>query len=195
MAATGLTTGTWDVAFGIYVMGGLDVEVTLKYCLHHGAKNLLYCQEVIEQRYLLENVTNISAILDGQGHWETLQTFIRQWLLESSLNKWIANMNLKAGVAPSYEAVFDKYRALRAENKMAPTSYGSYASRKTWVQRFMSKWHATRGIVVTHEAEDSRAVVRKVRQGNAKKHLLGYIFRPQFECIFRPQIGCPKQSW
>ena len=83
----------------------------------------------------------------------------------------------------------DRYRALRAENKMAPTSSGSYASRKTWVQRFMGKWSATRGIMVTHEAENSRDVVRKVRQGSAKNSSSEVQFRPQ------NRIHFPTPNW
>ena len=72
------------------------------------------CRNLIEERYWSEDVEEIGNVLDAVGKWQKLRKPINQRLVEYALNEWIASINKTAGVAPSFDSVFEKYRSLRA---------------------------------------------------------------------------------
>ena len=163
MATAAMHHREWDMAFGIYVCSGLDMDAALKFCSMTGVTNDSYCQEVIEQRYLLENIQQINQIHEGGPAWEILTPRIKTWLVEYSLHNWIQELNRTAGVAPSYETVFAENLRLRFSHDLCTAAYVSYDNRKIWVRRFMSKWKSKRLLIDAHEAESAAEVVRKAR--------------------------------
>lgn len=106
-----------DMAFGIYVLAELDITVALVYCRMVGATSMQRYTAILEARYLLERVEDINEIHLAMGRWKDLRPHIDKWLVEYSLNMWIENMNVNIGIAPAYDSVFEKYRALREEKK------------------------------------------------------------------------------
>ena len=112
MTLHGLSVHKWDVAFVIYVTAGVLIDVALLYCSMQGVDNLKLCQEVLQLRYLVEPVDCMNAILDGTAHWLLIKSVVKSWLAEYNLNQWVGAMNLKLGVAPSYEFVFNHYMSL-----------------------------------------------------------------------------------
>jgi hypothetical protein len=130
MASCLLSELKWDVAFGIYVIGGLTVDVALLYCRMNGASDLAVYRQLLEERYLAEDVEEIRKVQDAVGKWEKLRKPINQWLVEYSLNKWIEGVNKTAGVATSFESVFERYRSLRAEKNMPEQRSDRYDCRK-----------------------------------------------------------------
>jgi len=57
-----------------------------------------------------------SHVPDAVGKWQKLCKPLNQWLVEYSLNKWIEGVNNTAGVAPSFESVFERHRSLQQES-------------------------------------------------------------------------------
>ena len=106
-----------DRALGIYVLAELDITVALVYCRMVGATSMQRYTAILEARYLLERVEDINGIHLAMGRWKDLRPHIDKWLVEYSLNMWIESMNVNIGIAPAYDSVFEKYRALREEKK------------------------------------------------------------------------------
>ena len=151
-----------DMAFGIYVLAELNITAALVYCRMVGARDMQKCHGILEARYLLERVEDINEIHLSTGRWKNLRPHIDQWLVEYSLNLWIEKMNVNIGLAPAYDSVFEKYRALREEKNMDDIKYDRGDLRKTWVKRYMQKWASTRTTITTHEADSGVDVVTKV---------------------------------
>jgi hypothetical protein len=161
-----------DIAFGIYVMSNLKMDVALLYCRMNGADDLAMHRRHLENRYLAEDVEEIVNVEGALGKWRKIRSTVNQWLVEYNLNEWINKINHTAGVAPSFDSVFEKYRCLRQETNMPEDRYDRYDCRKKWVQRYMQKWSASRKSIVTHEANSTAEVVKKVRtrKNHKKKH-------------------------
>ena len=170
MSGHGLSRKAWDIAFGIYVQAKAQAKPALYFCLRQGASSLELCREVIERRFLAEDVEVINSIVDMKGIWLQLGTQIQKFLVEYRLNEWIDSMNVNTGLAPSYEDVFDKYKELRQEMNMTLVNYAAYKDRKKWVARFMKKWNASRRALCTHEAENEQAVNTKATMRTPKPH-------------------------
>ena len=161
-ALHGLTLKQWDIAFSIYVMTNLKTKVALDYCLMNGAGDAETCKAVLERRYLAESIKTINDIQDAGHDWMGTRASMQGWLVEYSLNKWIQRMNDKAGVAPSFASVWEKYTALRAKKALPPEGYNTEKARNIWVRRFMSRWACVRRSLVTHETGCSTEVVTQV---------------------------------
>ena len=127
-----------------------------------------FCKEVLERRFLAEDLETINSIVDAKGDWSTKNKEIQQHLVEYQVHEWISQINLTNGVAPSYEDVFDKYKEVREKVGMDPPNYEEYRNRKKWVQRFMQKWKSTRGTLQIHEAENETEVKTKALLGTKK---------------------------
>ena len=125
------------------------------------------------------------------GKWRKIRSMVNQWLVEFYLNEWINKINHTAGVAPSFDSVFEKYRCLRQETNMPEDRYDRYDSRKKWVQRYMQKWSASRKSIVTHEANSTAEVVKKVRPKKKQKktHSRDQFVFPFWGSFFGPKIG------
>ena len=188
MASILLSKLKWDIAFGIYVSGGLLGDAALVYCGMNGADDLVACRSLIEERYLSEDVEEIRKVLDAVGKWQRLRKPINQWLVEYALNEWIEKINKTAGVAPSFDSVFEKYRSLRAEKDTPEERYEHYDCRKKWVQRFMDKWSSTRKSIITHEADSSAEITNKVFKNSTCKRTFTITFRTNFGNRFRTQF-------
>ena len=91
------------------------VDVALLYCRMNGAEDLAVYRQLLEERYLTEDVEEIGKVQDAVSKWRKLRKPINQWLVEYFLNKRIEGVNNTAGVAPSFNSVFEKYRSLRQE--------------------------------------------------------------------------------
>ena len=115
MASCLLSELKLDVAFGIYVIGALTVDVALLYCRMNGASDLAVYRQRLEERYLEEDVEEIRKVHDAVGKWRKLRKPIKQWLVEYSLHKWTDGVNNTAGVAHTFESVLERYRILRQE--------------------------------------------------------------------------------
>ena len=89
-----------------------------------------FCKEVLERRFLAEDLETINSIVDAKGDWSTKNKGIQQHLVEYQVNEWISQINLTNGVAPSYEDVFDKYKEVREKVGMDPPNYEVYRNRK-----------------------------------------------------------------
>ena len=161
-ALHGLTLKQWDIAFSIYVWTDLKTKVALDYCLMNGAGDADKCKAVLERRYLAESIETINDIQDAGHDWMGTRAWMQGWLVEYSLNKWIQRMNDKAGVAPSFASVWEKYTALRAKKALPPEGYNKEKARNTWVRRFMSRWACVRRSLMTHETGCSTEVVTQV---------------------------------
>ena len=161
MKLHGLAHRKWDLAFGIYVRADLQLEVPLKYCRMQGATDMKFCGEVLQQRYLTETLDELNFILDGCESWRDKSGCINQWLSEYWLHNWINDLNEQAGLAPSYEDVFEKYKELRTQRGLSNDKYTSQDTRRKWVHRYMQRWSALRTSIVTHEAENHTDIVRK----------------------------------
>ena len=151
-----------DRAFGIYVMAELNITVPLVYCRMVGARNMPRYNGILEARYLRERVEDINEIHLALGRWKDLRPHIDQWLVEYSSNMWIETMKVSIGIAPAYDSVFEKCRALRQEKKLDDIKYDRGDLRKAWVKRFMRKWSSSRTTIATHEADSGADVVTKV---------------------------------
>ena len=150
------------MAFGIYVLAELNIAAALVYCRMVGARSMQKYHGILEARYLLERVEDINEIHLAMGRWKDLRPHIDKWLVEYSLNMWIETMIVNIGIAPAYDSVFEKYRALRQEKQLDDIKYVRVDLRKTWVKRFMQKWSSTRTTITTHEADSGADVVTKV---------------------------------
>ena len=159
----GLSLRHWDIAFAIYVVSGLLMDVALVYCSMNGSKDNAFCKDILEMRYLAEPVDCINSIVDGCGHWLLIKPVALSWFSEYKLNQWITMMNESVGVAPSYQSVFERYMDLNADRDNLKTLYRTPEAKRKWVQRFMAKWKSSRGSVCCHEAENATSVVTKVR--------------------------------
>ena len=151
-----------DMAFGMYVMAELNITVPLVYCRMVGARNMPRYNGILEARYLRERVEDMNEIHLALGRWKDLRPHIDQWLVEYSSNMWIDTMKVSIGIAPAYDSVFEKCRALRQEKKLDDIKYDRGDLRKTWVKRFMRKWSSSRTTIATHEADSGADVVTKV---------------------------------
>ena len=57
-----LTQRAWDIAFGIYVTAELNMEPALLYCSMCGAVDKAYTKEVLQRRYLAEDLEELQLI-------------------------------------------------------------------------------------------------------------------------------------
>ena len=154
----------------------------------NGAEDLAVYRKLMDERYLAEDVEEIRKVHDAVGKWQKLRKPINQWLVEYSLNKWIEGVSNTAGVAPSFDSVFERYRSLRAETDIPEERYDRYDCRKKWVQRYMKTWSPTRNSMITHEADCSAEVVRKVFKNTKNNHLPPSLFGPILGTFFVTQI-------
>ena len=161
MGLNGLTVLQWDTAFGIYVTSGLNSDMARVYCSMKGVTVVDACKNVFELRYLAEKVEDISELLSGTGRWSALKQRIDLWMVEYNVNAWIVRLNEIAGVAPGYGEVFEKYKKLCSDLGQRCDGYDCPDTQRKWVQRFLSKWSASRGVVRTHESEGAMSAVRK----------------------------------
>ena len=152
----------WHIAFGIYVLSDLNLNDAVTYCCMQGLVDRRYCKEVLEQRYLLETVEEINSILDEEHDWRDLRPDINKWLAERALYEWVQIVNQRAGVAPSYETLFEEYSRIRADYKLSCDGCTAHASKKKWVSRWMARWKLTRNTLVSHEGNSAQAIVQKV---------------------------------
>ena len=130
MSLHGLSRLSWDIAFGVYVQANAQATPALAYCRLRGADNMPFCKEVLERRFLAEDLETINSIVDAKGDWSTKNKGIQQHLVEYQVHEWISQINLTNGVAPSYEDVFDKYKEVRQKVGMDPPNYEVYRNRK-----------------------------------------------------------------
>ena len=185
-----LTQRAWDIAFGIYVTAELNMEPALLYCSMCGAVDKAYTKDVLQRRYLAEDVEELQLMAQPRCNWKNLRYQITTWLVQYSVHQWIARMNDNTGVAPSFDSAFEEYARLRLQRGYPCVGYESYPARKTWVQRFMVRWSSSRASIVTHEASSSEEIVQKVPALKLNKKSLspeisgsnsGDVFRPQKE--------------
>ena len=152
----------WDSAFMIYVVTSLDTKAALTYCAMHSDLAPERCQRMLESRFDEAPADEITCILEAQNSWSAIRRQINKWLVEYAVQVWIDDCNKNLGVAPSYEAVFQKYFRLCEEAKIKCMGYARYDSRKKLVQRWMAKWESTRTSIETHEGENVTEIVGKV---------------------------------
>ena len=57
-----LTQRAWDIAFGIYVTAELNMELALVYCSMCGAVDIAYSKDVLQRRYLAEDLEELHWI-------------------------------------------------------------------------------------------------------------------------------------
>ena len=157
-----LTQRAWDIAFGMHVTAELNMEPALLYCSMCGAVDKAYTKDVLQRRYLAEDLEELQLMAQPRCNWKNLRYPITIWLVQYSVHQWIARMNDNTGVAPSFDSVFEEYARLRLERGYPCVGYESYPARKTWVQRFMVRWSSSRASIVTHEASSSEEIVQKV---------------------------------
>ena len=138
------------------------MDLALVYCSMRGAVDMAYYKDVLERRYLAEDVEELHLIEQSLYNWKNLRDPINTWLMQYAVHQWIARMNEATGVAPSFDSVFEEYARLRLERGYPCVGYESYPARKTWVQRFMIRWSSSRASIVTHEASSNDEIVKKV---------------------------------
>ena len=131
MAGHFLTQRAWDIAFGIYVTAELKMELALVYCSMCGAVDMAYSKDVLERRYLAEDLEELHLIAQPLYNWKSLRDPITTWLVQYSVHQWIARINETTGAAPSFDSVFEEYARLRLERGYLCVRYESYIARKT----------------------------------------------------------------
>ena len=158
-----LSLRQWDIAFAIYVTADTLMDVALLYLSMQGIKNMQFCREILEKRYLAEPIECINAIVDGIAYWQSIKYYVDDWLVEYEVSQWIATLNDSIGVAPSYEDVFTHYKSLCSHRCDLDRLYRTMECRRKWVQRFINKWESARGSISTFEADGNTSVQHKVR--------------------------------
>ena len=69
-----LTQRAWDIAFGIYVTAELNMEPALLYCSMCGAVDKAYTKDVLQRRYLAEDLEELQLIAQPRYNWKTYGT-------------------------------------------------------------------------------------------------------------------------
>ena len=70
MAGHFLTERAWDIACGIYVTAELNMELALVYCSMCGAVDIAYSKDVLERRYLAEDLEELHLIAQPWYNWK-----------------------------------------------------------------------------------------------------------------------------
>ena len=80
-----------------------------------GAVDKAYTKDVLQRRYLAEDVEELQLMAQPGCNWKNLRYPITTWLVQYSVHQWIARMNDNTGVAPPFDSVFEEYARLRLQ--------------------------------------------------------------------------------